>query len=451
MNKEIMKIYYKAIITAIIAITVIWISLAYFFLFAGKTPDPDLPQYLIYNVEEYVTISSNTISVESELKERLAKYDLWMQIINTKGEVVYQINTPEDIPQMYSTFDLLNVGLESDRIEGYTVFATEISKYQHYGVIIGCSSNLVRKVSYTSLGGIRDEMVKAAILFVLITLIIIVASSFYFTRNVARPVSVIMDDLDAINKNNYEKHLNGKGVFSKVFQTIAQLDEQLKENKRTREEWIANISHDIKTPLSSIRGYAELMSNEDYSFEKEEIVTYSKEIVYAEKIIEGLVGDLRISEKLEEGRFELHKENINLTELIKRCVKDVPQKQFGQSSVTYDLPEQLNYIGDVSLLKRSFQNLISNCFIHNDKQIHLIIKGYCEKNIVTISIADDGKGMSDEELKHIFDRYYRGTNTSMISGTGLGMAIAKSAVEAHGGTITVESKKNKGTKFIINI
>lgn len=450
MNRKILQIYYKSLFSVIFITLFLWIVLSMAFILYGKSVDTSLPQYLIRSVENETTFENNQIIVSKNLKRKLEKYGTWMQLISSNGTVLYSYNTTNKIPQKYDTLDLANYCLESNRLSGYTLFSLRFTRNPNYGVVLGCKNSVVSKISYIFTQNGRDEIVQLCILLLIITVLMIVFSSFYFAKKVSKPISQITTEIENIYKNQFEYTNSNFGIFSSIYEKISWLNRRLKSSKQMREEWISNITHDIKTPLSSIKGYAELLEDDKYDFMTDEVRMYAKEMLKAEQIIEDLLSDLRLSEQLEEGMLKLRKTNFDLVLLIKECIHEIPHKTIADSTIKIDLPDTIKYNGDRALLKRVFQNIIGNCFVHNNNSIELSVCATVNEQIHII-IADNGKGLSDEDCKHIFDRYYRGVNTSKITGSGLGMAIANSAIQIHGGKIVVKSQLGMGTKFIITL
>ncbi|MGE5633552.1 MAG: sensor histidine kinase [Caulobacteraceae bacterium] len=233
--------------------------------------------------------------------------------------------------------------------------------------------------------------------------------------------------------------INSKGAYRDIYDSLNALDDEIKasdeiraRNQKMREEWIANITHDLKTPLSPIKGYAELITDPDHEITLDQIRKYGETIIKNTAYAEELVDDLKLSYQLEDEIILL-----NSTGFESRNIS------------FYSKDEDVTFSFDAMLLKRALNNLIYNSLLHNSKDTKLAISIEAEGKI-QICIQDNGKGMSEEELLNLFTRYYRGKNTEeKPEGTGLGMAIAKQIIELHGGSIFVESKPGIGTSFSV--
>jgi signal transduction histidine kinase len=249
-----------------------------------------------------------------------------------------------------------------------------------------------------------------------------------------------------------------KGKYKDIKCSLNLLDSKLKasederkKNQTLREEWIANISHDLKTPLSPIKGYAEILYDPKYDVTSQDAKKYGKIILRNAENLESIVENLNFTYQLKNGMFPINRQNQNLVRLLKEVIINILNNpKYEKRSIIFNCVEDIiDFNFDNTLFKRAFTNLIYNSVIHNspDTIIKVSIK---KEDKIYVSIEDNGKGMSEEEVKKLFERYYRGTNSSVsVKGSGLGMAIAKQIIEAHGGKINVKSKLDIGTSIEI--
>lgn len=217
-----------------------------------------------------------------------------------------------------------------------------------------------------------------------------------------------------------------------------------------RNEWIANISHDIKTPLASIKGYAELMSS-GYDIEIDEVSQYAEIIDSKANYIKELVDDLNLTMKLKDGYSNISREEKNIVSLVRGCIIDILNNpKYNNVYIDFNSKEDNIVLKiDELLMKRVINNLLYNSIIHNNEDVSIKVNIILDEK-THIIIEDNGKGISEEDLKYIFERYYRGTNTGHAhKGSGLGMAISRDIVKAHNGNIKVESNIGSGTKIEI--
>ncbi|WP_246258638.1 sensor histidine kinase [Kroppenstedtia pulmonis] len=234
--------------------------------------------------------------------------------------------------------------------------------------------------------------------------------------------------------------------------TLRQNELEKKRLDELKREWIAGISHDLKTPLTYINGYSTMLLSSQYKWEDEEKEQFSREIQQKTNHLIELIQDLNLSLQMD-GEIPLLLSKQNLVEFVRRVVADVANDP---QATAYHLEfhseeEAIEVHVDEKLLKRALQNLLMNAVLHNPQGTHIQVSVH-KSDKAQIIISDDGIGMDQETVDHLFVKYYRGTPTDTPSeGTGLGMSIAKQLISAHQGDIQVTSKVNHGTSFSVTI
>lgn len=448
MKKKILKEYYKNIFIALFLIILSWLLISFFVLFNGKSVDMSLPDNLILSFEQYILFKDNSISINNEGLEALEKNNLWVQLVDGYGNVIFSQNTPVVAQDSYSTFELVNYSLVSNRLDGQTLYLTSVGDYI---LILGASSNIIQKMSI-SVSGFINDYVFLILILIIVAIICVILAGYFYTSKIARPLLII---ISSISDLAYERKLNVKineqSIFSDVMLELSCVSEKMIENQKMRQQWISNISHDLKTPLTSIKGYAEVLCNEEYSFGKTEIVQYSTEILKSEKNIEELLQELILSQKIAEGKIELDYKQMKISDILKSCNDEFTQFYMGKVNVNLDLQSNLIVNCDERYIKRCILNIMHNSVTHNDENILVCIKSFDHKSETIIEITDNGKGVLENELNDIFERYYRGTASQTKQGTGLGLSIAKEIIYAHKWSIKAENLQLCGLKFTIKI
>jgi signal transduction histidine kinase len=253
----------------------------------------------------------------------------------------------------------------------------------------------------------------------------------------------------AVNANQGDEISYLSATFTAMRQRINEQLEKLQETDRLRRELISNVSHDLRTPMSSMQGYLEMLMRP--SITAHERKSYI-EIAYKHcNRLTQLVIELFELSKLDAGRINPHYENFSLAELL----QDVAQKfslTAQQKDIYIATPEssQLFMVNaDIGLIERVLENLIDNALRYTPKGGKIQLSLAQQKNQVEVGIQDTGIGLTEEDLPHIFDRYYRGQKPTEYQqqSTGLGLAIVKRILELHSSVISVESQLNRGTCF----
>lgn len=418
------------------------------------------PETFVRNFEKYMYDDNGILALSEEGYELLQESGAWIQVLNDYGEEIININSPSDVPKKYTPFDMVNNYKYEER--PYINFMLEKNLSSgHVNVILALPNNNIERVTLNfSLDSVMYQSKIIIIITLIIDAIIALIFGYLFSRKLTKPISEIIINIDILSKGNYNLYTKEKGIYKAVFENINDLSSTLRENENQRkelesmrEEWLANITHDIKTPLASIQGYAEIISDKDYEFTRDEMQEYTEIIYSKSKYIKELVDELNLSTRLKNNALSLNKQNTNLVALLRNVVIDIlNDNRYENRNIEFNSNiDVIEKEVDVMLLKRALTNLIFNAVVHNNEtvQVKVDIK---KIDKINISIKDNGNGINTKDLEHIFDRYYRGTNTGEAhKGSGLGMAISKEIINNHGGEIQINSKLGCGTEIFITL
>lgn len=241
--------------------------------------------------------------------------------------------------------------------------------------------------------------------------------------------------------------------LNKMVGDIRSLMEKEREAERTKNELITNVAHDLRTPLTSMIGYLELLSRSETL--SPELQKKYLEIAYAKsRRLEKLIEDLFGFTKLNYGKISMQVSKVDLVKLMSQLLEEF-YPNFMEKNLTYELksnvPAQI-IMADGNLLARLFDNLINNAIKYGADGKRVLVAIQAEKQVVSVSITNFGYVIPAGELPLIFNKFYRveQSRSTHTGGTGLGLAIAKNIVEMHGGTISVASDWN-GTVFTVKL
>ncbi|MGY5216706.1 sensor histidine kinase [Clostridium butyricum] len=418
------------------------------------------PETFVRNFEKYMYDDNGILALSEEGYELLQESGAWIQVLNDYGEEISNINSPSDVPKKYTPFDMVNNYKYEER--PYINFMLEKNLSSgHVNVILALPNNNIERVTLNfSLDSVMYQSKIIIIITLIIDAIIALIFGYLFSRKLTKPISEIITNIDILSKGNYNLYTKEKGIYKAVFENINDLSSTLRENENQRkelesmrEEWLANITHDIKTPLASIQGYAEIISDKDYEFTRDEMQEYTEIIYSKSKYIRELVDELNLSTRLKNNALSLNKQNTNLVALLRNVVIDIlNDSRYENRNIEFNSNiDVIEKEVDVMLLKRALTNLIFNAVVHNNESVEVKVE-IKKIDKINISIKDNGNGINTKDLKHIFDRYYRGTNTGEAhKGSGLGMAISKEIINNHGGEIQINSKLGCGTEILITL
>lgn len=232
-----------------------------------------------------------------------------------------------------------------------------------------------------------------------------------------------------------------------VFISVARDISERREREQQQQDFLAMVAHDLRTPLTALKGYASLMQRRRAYNERSMAVM----VAQAERL-DRLVSDVLEVSRLDAHRLELRRSEVELTDMVRQCVAEA-EDVAEHHPVRVELPDR-PIIGwwDSDRICQVIQNLVSNAIKYSPNGEEVVVRAEESGDRVRVSVSDRGIGIPAEALPHLFDRFYRAENVQTGSkGLGLGLYIAKSLVEAHGGTMTVESMLGEGSTFVFTL
>ena len=300
----------------------------------------------------------------------------------------------------------------------------------------------------------RRNVFQAIIFSALIVIILITIISFIISRIITNPLiklknaalevadgSYNNDKIRNISQNTY-KYQDELGELIEAFN---EMTNKLTKLEKIRKESASDLAHELRTPVTTIKGYLEAIEDEVISLNKENIEEMKEETERIVSLIEKLKEFAEAQNKI----FNLKKEDLEVNKILKNVVKrkedEIDEKSI---EVEFELADNSVLKADEDSLYQIFNNLIENAVKYNKENGKIYIKSKKEDNYLTVTITDTGIGISEKDLPYIFERFYRAdkSRNSKNGGTGIGLAVAKELLEAHQAEIYVESDKN-GTSF----
>ncbi|WP_433751807.1 sensor histidine kinase [Paenibacillus amylolyticus] len=513
-------------------------------------------------------MSDGTVRYDPKLLEQVKHNQGWLQVLDKKGYVIDDFNTPPDVPKQYKPGELIAYWNakepfpyqiiiqirekdgqdftllygERNQAESLLNQARQNSYYTNGELVlqpqqqdairskdaylqvldaygqelasfnkpaIGVSSSydiqeLVLRIRYPNRYGISsatfydeqnsttwminipvdpsvsgDEnpykfILAPALLVLLLSVVILISLlAFWYANRFGSPMLHMLQWLQRLERGHYEEptgafgvprsqRRNGKwkrkyNVYAEVLRSMQALSHTLKQDEELRkqtdslrEEWIAGITHDLKTPLSSIQGYAHMLEADKYSWTTDEVREFAGIMLDKSMYMDRLVNDLAMTYRLRSGGYQpvVEKTDVNtlLCDLIERAERN---PAYGEGRILFQ-PSEVPVYGLVHIpsFERIVDNLTANALLHNPPESILVVSVHSGEHADAFSIqfADNGRGMHPETVWKLFERYYRGTDTGTSDvGSGLGMAVTKGLIEAMNGRIEVHSTPGEGT------
>ena len=276
--------------------------------------------------------------------------------------------------------------------------------------------------------------------------------ALFVGKRIIRPVQNLSNAFGELSKGNFDIKIPENESVTEIREMAQRFNAMvydLSHIETLRSDFVANVSHEFKTPIAAIEGYATLLQNHALPPEKQD--HYIEKILDNSRRLSSLSGNVLMLSKLENQETVLDKTEYRLDEQIRQCILMLENK-WASKNIEFDmeLPRQI-YYSSASLLEQVWINLINNAIKHSPagSSIHIAI---CETSeTIAVSISDDGDGMTEEVQKHIFEKFYQGDKSHKAEGNGLGLALVKRIVDLCKGEIAVESAPGKGSLFIISL
>ena len=234
-------------------------------------------------------------------------------------------------------------------------------------------------------------------------------------------------------------------------QLLSYQNEQLVEIDTLKDEFVSSVSHELRTPLTSISGYVELLLEDEPDEEKRGYLAIVDR--NAHRLL-GLVSDLLFTARLQEGRLELDRSEVDLTELVRHAVESArPRSETSSVELTVEIEGVVQVHGEQARLAQLLDNLVSNAIKFTPQGGRVTVRLTGGDGLARIEVTDTGIGIPDQEREKLFERFFRSQTAleRQIQGTGLGLYISKAIVEAHGGRIGVHSREGLGTTFVVEL
>jgi signal transduction histidine kinase len=291
-------------------------------------------------------------------------------------------------------------------------------------------------------------------LYFITGIMILLASliAIIMAKLISKPIEKINQSAKIFGTGNYNIHFDGHGFLEvkELSNTLNNAAKELSKIENFRRELMANISHDLRTPLTLIYGYAEMMNDFPDEINSQQTQTIMSETAR----LSSLVNDVLEISKLESGVEKLNITNFNLTQVIKSTCDMLSElmKKDGYN-ICFDYENEIFVNADEIKITQVFYNLLINAINYSAEDKNIIISQTVKGGYVRISVIDKGEGIEPENLPLIWDRYYKTgkSHKRAVTGTGIGLSIVKKIIKLHGGKHGVFSEPKKGSTFWFEI
>jgi signal transduction histidine kinase len=277
--------------------------------------------------------------------------------------------------------------------------------------------------------------------------------TFFLSRRISAPIKALVLTARRLGQGDLSERvqLKDKGEMGELAQAFNFMASDLERAEKLQRNMVADVAHELRTPLSNIRGYLEAIRDGVIKPDAETIRSLDEEAA----LLSRLVDDLQELSLAEAGELKLNRQPEDIGEVINRAVAAIQVQAQGKGiSVVADLPEGLPLCDiDLQRIGQVLRNLLENAIAHTGDGGRITVAAEKQENWVKVSVTDTGEGIPAKDLPYIFERFYRvdKSRTRATGGSGLGLTIARRLVEAHGGKIEAQSEVGKGSHFTFTI
>lgn len=299
------------------------------------------------------------------------------------------------------------------------------------------------------------NVLKSQLVYVtVIALIISSVVSIFLSKRISHPLQEMTNAAKKLGQGNYDVEFKKSGYveIDELSDTLNYATKKLKQTDEVRKELIANVSHDLKTPLTMIKAYSEMIR--DLSGEnKEKREEHLNVIIEETDRLTRLVSDMMDLSKIESGLTTLTKTEFNLSEVVKKIVSGFNIIQDEDCSIKVDVPNEAYVLADKTKIEQVVYNLVANAINHSGENKDIKIKIVSNSKRYKFLVEDNGPGIKKEDLPNIWNRYYKTADTykRANSGSGLGLSIVKNILDKHNSNFGVDSIVGKGTTFYFDL
>ena len=392
-------------------------------------------------------------------------------LLDGNGEVLYPMYTQEEeeyklpTPPSYELFSAVrdelvgqpeNVGVTVQKTDGDFVFLVKVGTFDD-GAVLTEASDVFLYIDYSTevasmaMGTMRVQLIMISIIVIFLALVL----SALLSMKLTKPITQITRAAKRMAMGDFSVNFKGEYSYAEMDALAETLDyakEEIGKSDELQKEVLANVTHDLKTPLTMIKSYA-CMIQEISGNDPEKRAKHTQVIIDESDRLTSLVNDILNLSKIRSGMDQLKITNFNLSEFVHTvCERFGYLTETQGYTIERDIEDELYTEADMEKIEQVVYNLIGNAvnYTGEDKKIKVGLKKEKE-GVLRFTVTDTGKGIPADQIDTIWDRYYRSSETHKrpIKGTGLGLSIVKTILQKHNFLFGVESEVGKGSTFYV--
>ena len=399
---------------------------------------------------EMTATAATPEQLSDEAVQMLRQNHIWAIYLNTDGQCYWSVDLPDNVPKNYTIQDVAL--FSKGYIEDYPVF---IWNTDDGLLVLGYPTDSYTKLTsnYYSIAAL--QRLPIFVLGMLGLDLLCLFSAYYFSkRRIIHNTEPIVSAVETL-ADGKPVSLHISGELSEIASSVNKASSILNRQNEARANWISGVSHDIRTPLSMIMGYADRITS---SLDVGENTRKQANIIKIQSVkIKNLVQDLNLVSQLNYNVQPVKQTPVHLCKMIREIVVEYLNNNLN-NKFDFELnldcnTEQISIIGDERLLYRAIQNIISNSINHNENGCTISVSLAVNGNNLILVISDNGKGISEEKLQKIQStpHYLQSTDERLDLRHGLGLLLVKEIISIHNGTVSISSALNNGFSTTISL
>ena len=428
-------------------VLLVLINSAIYFLFYNISADHELDEVVTQTNSIVETLNQSQDIPEKELLQAYLPTNGTIQVIEESGERIIPILTKKEayrnVPSTFARNETREIIKNEEGIH-VAIVQRPIIWEDGTVVTLQVSNHLI--ILKETMQNLSYVLLLAALLMLIPTILAGNVLSRFLLKPVQTLIKAMKDNTEQENWNKIDVQSRSRDELYVMEETFNKMIDHLKENFERQEQFVSDASHELKTPISIIKSYAELLQRRGKTHP--EVFDESLEAIRSESDrMQQLVEQMLV---LAKDKTEATVETIDLVPLCKETVQTF-QKAYNRQVNLNVRARSILIEGVPGQIEQVIYILVDNALKYSEKEI--LLELMIEQNQAVLKVTDQGTGISEEEQKRIFDRFYRvdKARSRETGGTGLGLAIAKSIVKQHSGTLSVKSKFGEGSTFIVEL
>ncbi len=301
--------------------------------------------------------------------------------------------------------------------------------------------------------GMTEENALSMLAIIPLMILVVSASTAVILHSIRRKMGTLLDGIQAVSDGNLDVELDCKkaGEYKSIYQGFNRMTAELKKTKQEMQSFVNEFSHEFKTPITSIAGFAQYLLDTGSDIESPERMEYLQIISEEALRLSTLAQNTLLLSKVEACEIITEKERYDLAEQLRHCsILLLPKME--QKDIAFDMDiDELCYTGNAELMEQVWLNLLNNAVKFTPEHGEIKITGKQTADEILVSFSDSGIGMDEETTAHIFEKYYQHDMVSAVRGNGIGLSIVARIVTLCNGIIQVQSVPDEGSTFTVRL